>query len=298
MVNEVNNIVFNTLLSERAINLPEVGTLSVVQQSASMTSSSTIAPPSCRIEFSSHAKATSLIDAIAAAGNVDIDTAEDIYCRWLAKIKSGSTIQIDGVGTLRDKSFVAESSFLALFNSAEKPVKVKYQRNKGVAVALVATFIGVAIVAGAAAWFFYSDMLTITFSKLADNVTNLFNTQPVQHPIDSNIEEVAVESIEPAEAVIEEVAIVTTAVVEEWTVREDIHHWVVVGSYSNMENAEKAIRGIESKYKEIKCKTFPLGKMFAVAIFGSNTYEECAEYKQKYSSDFEQAWIFTPKEYR
>jgi hypothetical protein len=38
--------------------------------------------------------------------------------------------------------------------------------------------------------------------------------------------------------------------------------------------------------------------MFAVAIYGSNDLEECTKYKQEHRKEFEQCWIFTPKEHR
>ena len=85
---------------------------------------------------------------------------------------------------------------------------------------------------------------------------------------------------------------------DNWTMHDDIRHWVVAGSYSTMENAERAIVAIEEEFSEIHCKIFTLGKMFAVAIYGSSDLEECSKYKQEHRKEFEQCWIFTPKEYR
>ena len=304
MVNEVNSIIYNTLVSERAIQLPEVGTLSIVRYSATKSSSRAVTPPVYRIEFSSHAQATSLIDAIASFGNVDVDTAEDIYCRWLSKIKSGSTLQIDGVGTLRDKSFVADKEFIALFNPMQEPVKVKHQNNKAIAIALTSAFIGIAIVMGAAAWYFYNEALVSAYNKTLAKATNLVNTYIVNNVKVNEVAEVEVivETIEVAETLVEEVDNVINVepatIVEDWTMRDDIRHWVVVGSFSTIENAQNAINAVEKKYSEIKCKHFMLGKLFAVAIYGSNNHQDCVEYKQKYIDEFDQAWIFTPKEYR
>lgn len=295
MVNEVNSIVYNTLVSERAIHLPEIGTLSVVRCSASMTSSSVVVPPLYRVEFSSHAKATSIIDAIAVAGNVDIDKAEDIYCRWLGKVKNDSVLQIDGVGTLRGKSFVADDGFVALFNPTNKPVRIKYKHSKAISAALATTFIGVVGVLGVAAWFFYKDAQIETEEVTLDHIVNITEGQDVSTIYVSDVTDICVTEEVVA---VEEVEGDPIAVAEDWTTRDDIHHWVVVGSYSTMENADVAVAGIAKQYAEIKCKVLPLGKMFAVAIFGGNDLSECAEYKQKYSNEFKQAWIFTPKEYR
>lgn len=295
MVAEVNKIVYNTLVTERAITLPDVGTLSLVRHAATMASKAVVAAPRLTVEFSSHATATSIVDIIAQVGGVENDVAEDIYSRWLEKVQSGSTLTIEGVGVLRNKSFEVDKELFAVLNLSQSSVKVKRRNSGAVAAALVTTFVGAAIVCGCAAWFFCGgDACVVEQEVVADIKADIASVPAVEIEEECVVVvEVEVESV--PEAVTEEVV---EPVVDDWTKQNDIHHWVVVGSYSTIENAEAAVRSTEKANADIKCKIFPLGKMFAVAIYGSCDLEECVEYKQKYSREFKQAWIFTPKEYR
>ena len=306
MVTEVNKIVYNTLITERAITLPNVGTLSVVRHAATMISKDVVASPKLSIEFSSHAKAISIVELIAQIGGVEVTAAEDIYSRWLEKVRNGSTLTIEGVGVLRNKSFEVDKELDSLLNGASAtPVTVRHIRKNRTAL-----------------WFgFALSIITLALSLIVifkDDVATMFNgcacvkyveTTSVESAevavddsvtsVDTHVAYVVDESVAEEEFVaVNDIEDEQTPLVDDWTLRDDIRHWVVVGSYSTMENAELAVTTTEKSNEEIRCKIFKLGKMFAVAIYGSDDYEECAEYKQKYSNKFKQAWIFTPKEYR
>jgi hypothetical protein len=293
MVAEVNKIVYNTLVTERAITLPDVGTLSLVRHAATMVSKDVVAAPRLTVEFSSHATATSIVDIIEQVGGVENAVAEDVYSRWLEKVQSGSTLTIEGVGVLRNKSFEVDKELFAVLNPSQSSVKVKRRNSGAVAAALVTTFVGAAIVCGCAAWFFCGGDACVVEQEVVADIEEGVTPAPAVEIEEECVVVVEVESV--PEAVAEEVV---EPVVDDWTKQNDIRHWVVVGSYSTIENAEAAVRSTEKANADIKCKIFPLGKMFAVAIYGSCDLEECVEYKQKYSREFKQAWIFTPKEYR
>ena len=96
--------------------------------------------------------------------------------------------------------------------------------------------------------------------------------------------------------VIDEVA----AEIEIYDWRDDVNvrHWLVVGSYSNTENAERAIADIVKRMPDAQCNYFKLGSMFAVAVFGSAEISDCQEYKRAYIKEFPQSWVYTPKRYR
>ena len=87
-------------------------------------------------------------------------------------------------------------------------------------------------------------------------------------------------------------------VVTDWRTRDDIRHWVVVGSYSTTANAERAIADIMKRMPQMQCNYFKLGSMYAVAAFGSADSEECQEFKRAYVKEFEQSWVYTPKKFR
>lgn len=333
MVNEVNNIIYNLLVQEQAAHLPGIGTLAVVRRSAEMESSDLISAPTYVVEFSSHTQATSVVDAIAYEGSIDIISAEDIYSRWLDRVRSGSTLIIEGVGTLRDKSFVASPEFIAQFNAPGGKKRLKKRNKKGGKTAVIVILILLIIAALCAAGWFFRDKITAMFDnsdKREDIVVNEeYDSTNLEEFVDTeNIEDAAEPEavVEPEEAeIIEETEVVvpeeteqpkkrveqqpkreytpTPAAVngdfaEDWTTRDDIRHWVVVGSYSTEENAERALEQIKEKHPEAYCDIFTLGWMYAVASYGSADRDDCVKYMRKYRYEYEQMWIFTPNKYK
>lgn len=294
MVNEVNKIVYNTLIAERAIHLPGVGTLSIVRKSAEVASGGMVLPPSHSVQFSSSAHATSLVDAIAREAGVDSASAEELYSRWLEKVRAGSALTIEGVGRLQQKSFVAESEFVALFNRTAAPVKIKRHNKSAISAALIASFIGVGVVFGAAAWFFVNDTpepdaeIVEQYNIVAE--TNVADKEEVI--IEEVVEEVAPE--EPIEVAEPEVSEAAT----NWTQATDIHHWVVAGSYSTEQNAETAKNALMAKHNEMSCDIISLGKMYAVAVYGSTNRDDCVEFMREHSAELKNLWIFTPKKFK
>lgn len=291
MVNEVNKIIYNTLITQRAVTLPSVGTLSLERHAASMSAKDAVAAPKLSILFSSHAVAVSVIDVIANVGGVDVAVAEDIYLRWLERVRSGSTLTIEGVGLLRNKNFEMDGELANLLNGAT-PTHVTIRRRRRGRVALWVGLV-LSIVA-----------LGVSIAALLDNGEECVETavvEPVEEVVNEDIvvDDVAedIEEVVVSEVAVEDAEEVVPAV-DNWTMRDDIRHWVVAGSYSTMENAERAVAAIEEQYADVHCKIFTLGKMFAVAIYGSNDLEECSKYKQEHRKKFEQCWIFTPKEHR
>ena len=124
MVNEVNKLIYNTLAEHNAVVLPRVGSLGVVRRMAKMEGNRVVAP-TFAVEFSSAEEGVSLCDVIASVANISSSEAEDIYLRWLDKVKEGNTLTISGVGTLRDKSFVTDTELHKALNLADKtPIKI------------------------------------------------------------------------------------------------------------------------------------------------------------------------------
>ena len=294
MVNEVNKIVYNTLIAERAIHLPGVGTLSIVRKSAEVASGGMVLPPSHSVQFSSSAHATSLVDAIAREAGVDSASAEELYSRWLEKVREGSTLTIEGVGRLQQKSFVAEGEFVALFNHAAAPVKIKRHNKSAISAALIASFIGVGVVFGAAAWFFVNDTpepdteMVEQYNIVAE--TNVTDKEEVviEEVVEENAPEEPIEVAEPE----------VSEAVANWTQAADIHHWVVAGSYSTEQNAETAKSVLMAKHNEMSCDIFSLGKMYAVAVYGSTNRDDCVEFMREHSAELKNLWIFTPKKFK
>lgn len=286
MVNEVNKLIYNALLKYHALYLPSVGTISVARCSAAFSSKNELLPPRFSVEYSSNNCAKSLIDIISVEVGVDVKRAEEIYSRWLERAREGSVVTIDRVGTLRDKSFEADEALIKALNISTEPLRVTRRKTKA-PLYIILSLILVCSIFGGGWWY--------------------LNNQPVAvaTPIEVVAEEVVLEQEIPLvveieqieEEIVEETEIVEDIVVD-WRTRDDIRHWVVVGSYSTTENAERAISDIMKRMPDMQCDYFTLGSMYAVAIFGSADIAECQQYKNTYIKDFTQAWVYTPKRFR
>lgn len=274
MVTELNKLIYNTLAEHNAVVLPRVGSLGVVRRMAKMEGNRVVAP-TFAVEFSSAEEGVSLCDVIASVANISSSEAEDIYLRWLDKVKEGNTLKISGVGTLRDKSFVTDTELHKALNLADKmPIKI-HSRSRKPYIAIAAVVVALL---GVGAYLFLAN----------DRVAS---------PAPKPIEEVVVEEVIVAEPEsITETEIETAPV--RWIDRDDIRHWVVVGSYSTTENAERAVEDILRRQDAECCDILTLGKMYAVAVYGSSDREDCERFVRDNRDKFKQSWVHTPKRFK
>ena len=276
MVNEVNKLIYNTLAEHNAVVLPRIGSLGVVRRVAKIEGNRVVAP-TFAVVFSSAEEGVSLCDVIASVANISSSEAEDIYLRWLDKVKEGNTLTISGVGTLRDKSFVTDTELQKALNLADKaPIKI-HSRSRKPYLAIAAVVVALL---GVGAYLFLAN----------DRVAS---------PAPAPIEEVVVEEVvvaEPEPETETEIEIETAPV--RWIDRDDIRHWVVVGSYSTTENAERAVEDILRRQDAECCDILTLGKMYAVAVYGSSDKEDCERFVRDNRDKFKQSWVHTPKRFK
>lgn len=293
MVGEVNKLIFNTLTTKQAINLPGVGTLFVARTSAKIEAKNRVQPPLYTIEFSSHTAADSLVDEIAAVANIDTKSAQDIYDRWLDKVKEGSVITIEGVGELRGKSFVCSNDLLQTLNVLPA-VTIRKRSNKTTIVWYIMALMMAGVCAGAAYY-----VLTLKDTEVTtDNQPNKIVEQIVESPVNETVAMLPTEDATPEPIIEQEVEEPQVSEPYDWREDAGVIHRVVVGSYSTEENARRAMADIEMRLPELRCSVFTLGTMYAVAAFGSNDKVECEEFKRAYTKEFKQAWVHTPRRYR
>lgn len=285
MVGEVNKLIYNALIKYHAIYIPDVGTISVVRHSAAMGSKNELIPPHFDIEYSSHNRAKSLINILSENTGVDTKRAEEIYSRWLDKSREGSVVVIDRVGTLRDKSFEADKALIKALNICCEPLRVTRRRSNAllyVAIAIVA----VCAICGGGWWYLNNQQIDTATEIVAETITEVEVAPKQELPS-------VVESQESENKQIED-----AATADDWRIRDDIRHWVVVGSYSTTENAERAIADIVKHMPDMQCDYFKLGSMYAVAVFGSADIDECQVFKKAHAKEFAQSWVYTPKKFR
>ena len=299
MVSEVNKLIYNTLITSGGVLLPEVGSIFIERRPATSASKKRIVAPRYELSFSSHRPATSIVDNIQLSADITSKEALDIYERWLDKVRVDGVVTIEGVGVLRNKSFVADSAILAQINPVDNTVIEVITKKNRVALYLALLLLIPTIIAGVKYFVLPNDE-----EQENEVVAEITETEVVPQPeqiVTPIVEEedIVTEEVELVEPVIEQIIQEPEPVViDDWRENSDIRHWAVIGSYSTEENVNRAIATLEKQHPDLKFSSFKLGSMYAVSPFGSTDREACKEFVSNYSDDFKQIWIHTPKRYK
>lgn len=295
MQNAVNNLIYNTLIADGSVALPSVGRLSIVRRPASM-SGKKVSPPQYVVEFSSATEGRTIVDVVSDVASVDLVQAEDIYRRWLDKVRTERGVVIEGVGELRNKSFVAVPELLGALNSVgNAPIRITRRRSGGAWLYAVAVVLLLAVaIYFAIGYFDTPDIVAceetdIEVENSLSKPEYIADAEPIADVVEEPVMDVAEKPI--SEVVEEPVMEVAKARNEE----DDIRHWVVIGTYSTSDNAERAKRDAERGDEGCVCDVFRLGSMYAVVAFGAAEREACEEFKRAHHAKYPQAWIHTPK---
>lgn len=287
MQNAVNNLIYNTLIADGSVALPSVGRLSIVRRPASM-SGKKVSPPQYVVEFSSATEGRTIVDVVSDVASVDLEQAEDIYRRWLDKVRTERGVVIEGVGELRNKSFVAVPELLSALNSVgNAPIRITRRRSGGAWLYAVAAVLFLAVAVYFAIGYFDNPDIVACEETDIEVENSLSKPEYI-----ADAEPIADVVEEPAADVVEEPV---AEVAKPWNEEDDIRHWVVIGTYSTSDNAERAKRDAERGDEGCVCDVFRLGSMYAVVAFGAAEREACEEFKRAHRAKYPQAWIHTPK---
>lgn len=310
MVNQVNNIIFNLIVSGRGVWLPDIAALRTVRRPAQPgTSSRTVLPPRLTVEFTSHREGVSLVEEIARVASIEETAARDIYDRWIEKCLVDGILTIDGIGVLRGKSFVADNALTELLNAdAGGEIKVVKHRRSHRLPVIVSAVLLLAAAAGALYWLLCRDMTnaqsddtgSVELPAAVVQPAAADAAKPVAEPsvVEPQQEQTGVTSIDEGQTSASDVepdrvAAAETEAAEVETkpaAESDIRYRVIIGSYSTRSNAERAVADARRRVPGLRCEIRPLGRLFAVAAFGAPTREECEEFIREHRSDFPQAW--------
>ncbi len=302
MVNQVNNIIFNLIVSGRGVWLPDIAALRIVRRPAQRGASSRmLLPPRLTVDFTSHREGVSLVDEIARVASVDESAARDIYDRWIEKSLAGGVLTIDGIGVLRGKSFVADEALTALLN-ADTGGAVQFVKRRGSGrrrFVAVAVFV-LAAVAGVIIYMYGlgdkqsvgSETFVIAESQSPVSTADDTIVDRDDMSGEADADDVAADVIAevPTSEVAEDALVQTEPRPETTVAPTDIRYRVIIGSYSTRENARRAIADAERRVPGVQCEIRPLGRLFAVSAFGSSTREECEAFIRAHRKEFPQAW--------
>ena len=313
MVNEVNKLIFNTLVEQGAIYIPNLGTLSI-HSTPSHKRGNRVVPPTYSVVYTTECKATSLSNVIMAIANIDETNADDIVARWHKKINDSGRVAIDGVGTIANGAFTPNSELIAKLNIHNEPIylngKVRSSRKWWLIPLIVLSLVAlglnlyllfsrdkiepIAPVANTSTESLVTENTTAENQQISnDTITTDSSTQETNTQ-EEEIANIEVINAEPAPEITEQEVEQTEAKITDWR-EHDKRHYVIFGSYSTMTNANTAIKKIERNNPAAQCKVIRIGTMFGIAVFGSDNHDECTAFKREYRAVYKDAWIHTPK---
>lgn len=278
MIDEVNKIIFNMLISGRGVYLPEVGTLYIERQAARRIDKNRLMSPRNVVAFSSHEQAPSLVDEIMTIASCQREQAQDIYERWSAKTRTATELTIGGVGVLRGKSFVTDKTFATTINP--KGVKTLVVRKKSSHAWIYA--VGAVAVVVALAFFAYlqwGDEWGIGADKKVEKVVVApVATEPVADAAsaDAAAETTPQEQVVPVQ-------------------RGPYAYYVVMGVFSTEENAGRAVDQLRSNIKDVGAEVLPFGSKYMVTAYGSDSRAECNTFISSYRDIYPDLWVYNKK---
>ncbi len=277
MVGEVNKIIFNMLVSGRGVYLPEIGTLYIERQGAKKIADNKLLSPRNVVSFTTQVQAPSLVEEITKIAGCDVKQSQDIYERWKAKTLEGNVVTIEGVGKLTDKSFAAEPEFNKTINP--KGLKTLIVRRQSHAWLFILSGVCIIIALGIFAFLLWGDNLNISKSGTTTTPPPAVQTESVAEPADST--STAVQAVEQP--------------VAEVATNKEYAHYVVMGIFSNEDNANRAVEQAKSKIESANCTILPFKNKHMVTIFGSDSRAECNTFASSYRDIYPDLWIYDKK---
>lgn len=350
MVEQVNRLVGNLLAANSVVWLPDVGTLRVERQAARRLSRREVQPPVRLVNFSSQRSGESLVDAIARAARCDQATAEDIYARWLSRVRTEDGVAMEGVGELKFKNFTPDEAFDRRLNpQGRKPMRVHTPRRLdwSVWVGLVAAVLAVgglvyqfglernpldepeaefvevsvpaageALAAGSVAEDAAAEAggVVAAGNDAAAATGNAAGTNAAVAPANAAAKGAPTGAPAPrpadaadlpapapaASAAAQPAAQAAAAPKPAASVGEPVRmtskrHYVVLGVYSTLENAERAAALAAKKEPAMRCTVYRFGGKFMVSPFESDDVEASRQFMRAGRNAFPEMWVYSAK---
>lgn len=321
MEEQIGRLVGNLLAGGGEVFMPGVGSLYVERQGAKRLDKRSVLPPCRVVLFTSQQRGVSLVDEIARVmreNGVESENPESgaqaVYDRWIARVHKVNLLTVEGVGELRFKDFMLEESFDRRLNpQGHEPVRIPVRRRfdwamwVGVAAILIAVVYG-----GREFLMLYPETpkaevaAGVEVEPAADSLTvsrpdALAEAPAVDLPgaaADSQAGN-AVSGTTATETDVPVAASMPSA--EEQKAQETPmpllsgRHYVVLGVFSSVENAARAIRETAAKEPGFRCRIYYFGEKFMVSPFSSDETEVCTQFIRAQSEHFPGMWTYTAR---
>lgn len=321
MEEQIGRLVGNLLAGGSEVFMPGVGSLYVERQGAKRLDKRSVLPPCRVVLFTSLQRGVSLVDEIARVmreNGVEPENPESgaqaVYDRWIARVHKVNLLTVEGVGELRFKNFMLEEAFDRRLNpQGHEPVRIPVRRRfdwamwVGVAAILIAVVYG-----GREFLMLYPDTpkAEVAVGGAAEPVPDsltvsrpdaLAGAPAVEQPeaADSQAGN-AVSGTAAAETAAEPVAVPALSAEEQKAQETPMQllsgrHYVVLGVFSTVENAARAIRETAAKEPGFRCRIYYFGEKFMVSPFSSDDTEVCTQFIRAQSENFPGMWTYTAR---
>ena len=298
----IDNIIYNTLLSWKTVNLPKVGSLRLDFAGAKQTGNKLI-PPSTTVVFSRKRipDGEDILDLIVAQEKCDFTQAREMYNKWLGNAE-GYKLRIDGVGMIDNKTFVPTKELFTLLNQNRDPKetegKGKKKSSRWVLVTiLIAALVIILLLAGYYCGWYRS--CCTSASVVADTLTTAVVEAPDVTEVVPGVGEASSEEL-IAESLKEEVRAEegkdTAAVTAPAPHDKMYRYYVVAGVFSIEGNAGKYVAQIKKCRPQLDPEkiALPDGRTMVV-IYGSDSKAEAQKVRRKNLRVNEALWVWENK---
>ncbi len=318
----VSLLLFNSLAQRRGINLPGVGSLSVVSTPARMQEDGRLAPPVSRVVFSPEEVDgyDNLLWAIGRSSGKDEGQSREIYDRFLAQVCTADKMEIPSVGTVQGEQFTpAGALYQALNPAGDAPVALKKTNSNRQLFFWVATavIVGAGLAAGLIVYLnSRPGPYDVPYAPGTPAVAETPQTPATaEEEIENSLEALAEQetAASPAEAPAAQPAQTPPAAKTEAKpavsapaaakpapapgqtapATRQTHYYVVVGVFSTDENAERKIGQLRAQDAKPNYRKLPLSNGKIMIYTADETTREAADRARRTVLGVcPEAWIF------
>ena len=284
MVQEVNKIIYNMLISGRGVFLPEVGSLYIERQAARKLADGRLLSPRNTVVFAEGVQAPSLVDEIVSIAGCGVEQAQDIYERWKAKTLAEGVLTIGGIGVLKGKSFSTDKTFHSAINP--QGVKTLVLRKKSSNAWLyVVSGVAIVVALGFLAYLMWGDKFMGKQSAEKVVVEQIATPEaPAVESAEQGVESAAEPNAVPNAEQAQPAQVAPQS--------SEYAYYVVMGIFSTPENAARAVEQTRSKMKDVACEVLPFKGKHMVTVFGSNNREDCNAFARSYRDIYPDLWVY------
>lgn len=266
----IDNLIYNTLLELKAINLPRVGSLHTNFEAAKQVGGKVVAPSTAIVFWKkAHPDAKNIVDLIAGAAECDQAEANRLYDQWLERSNEGR-LRIEGVGTVDGKEFTASRELLTLLNNGRTDIPEQHKKCTGRIWLIV--LIVLLLAGGCFWWFCGSKMCCRPVVETVEEVTLVMPADSTEMP-----------EVTPQEAVAQHG-------------KQSVgsyKYYVVAGVFRDPQNAERYSAKLK-KQDGFSVEKLPFGDdMTMVTVFGSDNRKEAQRFLNHYYwVDEDYLWVW------